>query len=146
MRPWPQVLFVVLAMLLGAPRDARAGASRMERAARLLASANRRIAVGTHEQRQFALGELQEAVKLDPARSEILIALGRLNLDADHLREARLIVERLEVSDSANAEVWLFAGQVRRRVWLVDVDELARDRAIQCFSRSARLAAVRLIG
>lgn len=117
MRPWLQVLVFVLGMLLGAPLDVNGGASRMERASRLLASANRRIALGTHEQRQVALGELQEAAKLDPARSDILITLGSLNFDVDHLRVARLIVEGLEVSDSASAEVWLFAGQVRRRVW-----------------------------
>lgn len=44
MRPWLQVLVVVLGMVLGAPLNVNAGASRTERASRLLASANR----GTH--------------------------------------------------------------------------------------------------
>src|SRR5437867_8981084 len=140
MRPLLPILALVVGTILGMPREAEPGATRAERASKLLASARRRIAEGTHEQRQFAISELRDAAKLDPARTDIALALGHSYLDADLLGCARAVAEDLTAKDSANADVLLLAGQVWRRYWLTESDEAYRDRAITRFVHSARLA------
>jgi len=39
-----------------------------------------------------------------------------------------------------NAAAWLLEGNVCRRYWLATIDDDARDHAIVCLARSARLA------
>ena len=139
MRFWLPVLVLAMSGTLAAPRGA-GSASRAERAAALFASASRRLAIGTHEQRQFALIELQDAARLDPTRTDIGLALCRVYLEADFLTLARRLARRTTVRDSGNAAAWLLEGQVWRRYWLATIDATARDRAIVCLERSGRLA------
>jgi GWxTD domain-containing protein len=140
MKCWLPVVALVLSATLGAQRETSAGVSRAERASALFESASRRIASGTHEQRQFALTELQDAARLDPGRADIALRLGTLCLEADLLKVAREVAQRLTARDSGCAGAWLLDGQVWRRYWLATVDENARDRAIVGLGRSARLA------
>ena len=140
MKPWFPILALVLVALLGAQHEAGAGTTRAGRAAALFASASRRLAIGSHAQRQLAVTELEDAAKLDPKRTDIALALGRLYMGAELLHRANDLAQRLVVADSANAEAWLFLGQTWKRDWLVSADETSRDRAIVCAARSARLA------
>jgi len=140
MKFWLPILALVLGATLGEPRQARGGMTREERASALVASAMRRLAKGTHEQRQFAITELQDAAKLDPGRSDIALALGEIYLEADLLGRARDVARQLTMRDTSNAAGWLLAGQAWRHDWLETIDELARDRAIVSLARSARLA------
>src|SRR5262245_11211751 len=136
MRRWA-LASALLWVVLSTPMVVHA-ASRAERAEKLFASARRRIAVGSHEQRQFAITELEEAEQLDPGRIEIALTLGEMYFEADLLLRARQLAARLTSRDSANAGGWLLAGRVWRRYWLTEANETARDRAIRCFSLAAR--------
>lgn len=124
-------LFVVAAPPTAAARSGRTQA--------LFDSARRRIAAGSHEQRQFARAELEAAALLDPSRTDVALLLGQLYLEADLLTNARRVAERLTGSDSAGAGAWTLAGRVCRREWLLFQDEISRDRALLCLARAARL-------
>jgi len=132
----------VLVFLAGAslPCAAIAGSSRADRAAQLHASALARLARGGHEERARALAELEEAVLLDPARADVALALGRLDLEFDQRTRARAVANHMIARDSSNAAAWLLAGEVWRREWLTTVDDDDRDHAIVCLARSGRLA------
>lgn len=140
MKCWLPILVFVTSAAVGVPPEIATGASRAERAASLFTSACGRLARGGHEQRRFALGELQEACALDPTRSDIPLALGRLYLESDLRHEAKRVAQRLTAADSASAEAWLLEGEVWRRYWLATVDDSQRDRSIVCLARSAHLA------
>lgn len=133
------VLAFLALMLVGMPRVLRAE-TRARRAEDLFASAQRRLAVGGHEERQFALSELKDAATLAPERVDIAVALGELYLDSDLLHCARDVAARLIRDDSTNDSVWRLDGVAWRRTWLVTSDREARDRAIVSLARSARLA------
>jgi GWxTD domain-containing protein len=134
------VLALALCAILGTVRVGSAGTSRAEQASKLFASARDRLARGSHEQRQRALTELQDALLLDPDRNDIALTLGRLYLEADLLSRARDVARRLVASDTTDAAVWLLDGEVWRRYWLTTIDETARDHAIMSLAHSARLA------
>ena len=131
-------LALALARSLAAPHAAAAGSAPSARAQQLYDSALRRIAVGSHEQRQFARAELEEASRQAPERTDVALVLGQLYLEADLLRNAREVAERATALDAAPAEAWLLAGRVWRRYWLLSSDESQRDRAIVCFARGTR--------
>jgi len=115
-------------------------ASNADRAVELYASALRRLAVGSHEQRQFARTELEDAAKLDPANHDITLALGNVYLEFDMLQRALDVADRVAAADSANARARLLQGRVWRRHWLLEADDRIRDRAIVCFAHGARAA------
>jgi len=108
------------------------------RARALLASAQRRLAVGSPEQRQFALRELEEAAHLDPDDSDVAVALGRLYLDGDLLQRAFDVANRLAARDTSDARAMLLQGLAWRRRWLAESDPDARDRAILELARAGR--------
>lgn len=114
--------------------------SRPERARALFDSAQRRLAIGTPAQRQFARTELEDAFRLDRSNHEIALALGRLYLEGDMLQRARDVAQDLLAADSTSSAAHLLMGLVQRRYWLAEADELLRDKAIVSFARGARLA------
>jgi GWxTD domain-containing protein len=117
---------------------ARADDARILRARSLFASAQKRLAKGSPEQRGFARVELEEARAADPADGRISVALGQLYLDADMLQRARSVLEDVLARDSANADAQFLIGQYWRRDWMVQADELSRDRAIVWLTRGVR--------
>jgi GWxTD domain-containing protein len=116
------------------------GAPDSVRARRLFTSAQRRLAIGTPEERQVALHELEDATHLAPRDEEIAVALGRLYLDGDMLHRAFDLADRLAAGDSTDARVLLLEGLAWRRRWLANADPVARDRAVLQLARSGRLA------
>jgi GWxTD domain-containing protein len=141
-RTW--IALTALALVSLAPVAARASTTAEARARELLASAQRRLARGTPEARQFARGELEEAALLAPADRAIGLALGGVYLDADMLSKAGGVARTLLERDSADADANFLLARTWRREWLIHAEETARDRAIVHASRSARFAPERV--
>lgn len=139
MRIWSAIPALALAATIAASSPAAAGLAPSEEAQKYFDSARRRIAAGSHEQRQAARAELENAAKLAPGRTDIALALGQLYLEGDLLTSARDVAARLTAGDSAGAGAWALAGRVWRRYWLLSSDETLRDRALIAFARATRL-------
>jgi GWxTD domain-containing protein len=108
------------------------------RARTLYESAMKHVALGTPEERWFALGLLEQAALLDPSRFAYAIAAGRLSLKADELHRARFWGQWVLARDSMNADAHYLLGSVWRRDWLLTPDPTTLQRAIVDLCRAAR--------
>jgi len=129
-----RLVLLLMAVLFAA----RSEASNATRARDLYDRAMKRVAHGNSEERQFALGELEEAALLDPARLEYAIAAGRLSFEADELHRARQWAGSVLARDSMNVEAHLILGKTWRRDWLITPDPTVLQRAIVDLCRAAR--------
>lgn len=98
----------------------------------------RRLALGTVEQRQFARGQLESAHRLLPDDPTIALALGRVYLEADMIRQARVLATDVAARDSGSAAAHFLAGETWRRDWLATCDLESRDRAIASLARGLK--------
>jgi GWxTD domain-containing protein len=132
-----------LAILVLAPVHLAHADDRSDHAHALRDDALQRIARGTPEQRQAARAELEQAWAMAPADASIGLPLARLYLDADMLRLARSTAEAVLAHDSLDAAAEQLLGLTWRRTWLVDAEEIARDRALVHFARALRFGGPR---
>ncbi|MEQ1832931.1 MAG: GWxTD domain-containing protein [Candidatus Eisenbacteria bacterium] len=137
MKPIPTKLlsFMVLLFLLPLPAFS---ADRTSRADVLWRDAIRRLALGTPAQRQFAREELEEAIRLAPDDSRIVLSLGRLSLEAGMLKRSRMLAEGLLARSPQSSDGHLLLGETERRAWLMDPEEVTLDRAIASLTRALR--------
>ncbi len=140
MRPWLRIVSLIPILLAFVATPVAAGDARLERADQLFSTARRRFAEGTHEQRQFAFGELEEAARLAPERPEIALTLARLDLEAGFVARARHVALHVVRRDSTCSDAWRLLGEAEARGWLLDPDPDTRDRAIGDYMRAASLA------
>src|SRR5262245_60268611 len=125
-------------LLMAVSIASRSEASNATRARDLYDRAMKRVAHGTSEEAQFALGELEQAALLDPDHFEYAITAGRLCLKADMLHQARHWAERVLARDSADAGAHLLLGAVWRKDWLLTADPMTLQRAVVELCRAAR--------
>jgi GWxTD domain-containing protein len=125
-------------LLMAVTWAAHSEASNATRARDLYDRAMKRVAHGTSEEAQFALGELEHAALLDPDHFEYAIAAGRLCLKADRLHQARHWADRVLARDTTNADAHTLLGAVWRKDWLLTADPISLQRAIVDLCRAAR--------
>ena len=146
-RPWSirsiraLLLRATLAALLGCVAvAARVSADDIASQARSLhRDALRRLALGTSEQRQFARVQLESAHRLLPGDPTIALTLGRVYLDSDMIRQARILANELAARDPGSASAHFLEGETWRRDWLATCDLESRDRAIASLARGLTL-------
>jgi GWxTD domain-containing protein len=132
------IAVALVASSLHAPAYA-AGPAR--RADVLYRDALRRLAEGSPAQRQFARGELEDAVRLAPAEEAIALALGRVYLNGDMLQRARAVTMAVLSRNPGSAEGQALMGEIEEREWLVTADDDELDQAIASLAHGMMLGA-----
>jgi GWxTD domain-containing protein len=128
----------LLSLVAVSPAPARASSDDAAHARLLFADAQRRLAIGSMEQRRIAAEDLERATLLDPANAAYPLELGWVCLEGDKLREARRWADAALRRDPANAGAQHLIGATWRRDWLVSADAEALDRAVVALARAVR--------
>jgi hypothetical protein len=136
---------VALASLLllaaGAPRAiAAADPERLAAADSLFAHARTRLQTPDPQSRRAALTELERASRLDPARAEIWLWLGRTYLEAGEARSGRSCLARATALAPDDADAHLAAALAWRWNWLCTLERAAFAAAETAFARAAARA------
>ena len=107
---------------------------------RLLAQADRHLALHTFDARRVAIGELERACSLEPDRADLEIKLARTYADAGFTKQSRLRFERALKLAPEDADARVGLGQAWRRDWLKYLERRSLDRAIEHFMAAGRQA------
>jgi GWxTD domain-containing protein len=112
---------------------------RAARADSLCRSAIARAASGRHEQRTYALREMEDAVLLAPDSTRYWIVFGRLNLESGRAGKARNCYEHALRRDPRSGAAELGLGHVWKRDWLQLMDRRSFDAALLHLRRAVAL-------
>ncbi len=112
---------------------------RARRAAALVAKATQHLALRTIEGRRLAIGELEQAVQLQPLEAEYELQLARAYAAAGYARASRKAWERVVALTPDDPDAQFGLGQIWRRDWLKYLEGSSLRQAIEHFEAAARL-------
>lgn len=138
------ILLVVVTLLALQPRSApaagrEASLRRAEEAARLVAHARERLREPSINSRRVAIGDLEQAVRLAPARPEYQLLLARTYLQAGFLRSARECFARVAALAPDEPEARFGLARMWRRDYLKYLDSTSLVRALDQLDWATRL-------
>src|SRR5262245_22888060 len=112
-------LAVLIATHAGAtPTDGVSTLPSAREADRLLAEADRHLAMHTFDARRIAIGELERACDLEPVRADLQLKLARTYADAGFTKQSRLRFERAMQLAPNDASARVGLGYAWRQDWL----------------------------
>jgi tetratricopeptide (TPR) repeat protein len=100
--------------------------------------ARERLALSDLDQRRLGLGELEQAARLDPARADLWLELGRQHHLLGHPRESRTFFEKAGTLAPDDPGVQLELGEAWKWDWLAGLEPASFNRAVECLDRATR--------